>query len=105
MSNKLFEDMTTSITNLKSRCKYYDTFDEDVKIIKCMMNNTDKLNVIGECLDKLQTDLNKLYDAVGFNELILDWQVCINQLRNFYNIADPQELIYRNNLDDEYFAQ
>lgn len=45
------------------------------------------------CLTALQRINDKLYESYGLRDSILDFQVCINTLRNEYDLPDEGELV------------
>lgn len=53
-------------------------------------------NELKECFKILQEQNNKLYESFGAIDEIIDLQVCINQLRNKYNIPDETEITESN---------
>lgn len=49
-----------------------------------------------ECLKILQEQNNKLYEAYGSTDEIIDLQVAINKLRSKYNISDETKVTESN---------
>ena len=50
------------------------------------------VEVTVESLAKEQEEIDKLYEAEGLSDRVLDMQVALNQKRNKYNISDKKNL-------------
>lgn len=48
-------------------------------------------------IETVQEYCNQVYDAVGFNDELLELQVYINKLRNKYDVTDPREITHWDN--------
>ena len=55
----------------------------------------DRIMLIKE-FDKEQEEINKLYEAEGLTDEVLDRQIALNEKRHKENITDPKELIFKN---------
>lgn len=51
--------------------------------------------IINREINKKQKELNVLYEEKGLTDEILEKQVLINTVRNFFNIPDSNEKIYK----------
>lgn len=63
------------------------------------MEDSERMSKAQE-LDKLQEEVNKLYELYGLTDEVLDKQIEINKLRNELDIPDETEII-----NDEGFVQ
>lgn len=64
-----------------------------------IMEDSERMSKAQE-LDKLQEEVNKLYELYGLTDEVLDKQIEINKLRNELDIPDETEII-----NDEGFVQ
>lgn len=82
--------------------KKYITNTELIKELENMITILNKGNMIPQNLNRLQEINNQLYEKHGADQNIINLQVEINKIRNFYDIPDPAELT---KYSDGYFAQ
>lgn len=51
--------------------------------------------IINHEIEKKQKEVNEKYKKEGPTDKIIEKQADINQVRNFFNIPDPNEKIYK----------
>ena len=51
--------------------------------------------MINREIEKIQKEINSKYEKEGPTDEIIEKQVDVNQVRNFFNIPDPNEKIYK----------
>lgn len=87
--------------NLKAK---YDekSIDDIYEIIEILKNNPSD-EEITKAVDALQQINDNLFDKYGVSDEIIDFQVCINKIRNYKDVPDKKELIYKH--DDGEFVQ
>ena len=96
---KYFERLREVTANLQT--KFNNSFTDVYEVIEKLENNpTDE--EIATSLQELQNINDKLFESHGICDEIIDFQVCINKLRNYADINDPKEVVVR---EDGSFVQ
>lgn len=79
--------------------KYEVDIDELIKILE----NQPTKDQIEKTVSELQIINDTLFEKYGANDTIIEFQICINKLRNYGDITDPKEII--THADDGDFVQ
>lgn len=80
---------------LETDCQQDPSIAEIYTLTDILQKNNQDPPETTKCIQTLQRINDNLYKKYGLKESILDFQVCINTLRNQYNVVDPDEEITR----------
>lgn len=87
---KIYRKLFETVGRLEM--KYNEEVTEAGEIIEIMSENNNNTTEIQKGLAALQRLNDKLFTQHGISDEIIDFQVAINQARNFYDLPDEKEI-------------